>query len=189
MNSAEILFTVTMLIIPGMIVDYIIRLTSSRENTTPARIWYWCAYSLIPWNLANLSILTPCGKIFVSIIFALILGIVLACLKQYNVVGKFLNFFTLTTRTSLKTSWEYALINRCNCFVVVHLTDGKVFRGFYGVSSHASDYYEQLDLFLERVYTLDEESRWIHNSEINGLYIPFKDIQAIEFMSNEQDNQ
>ena len=96
--------------------------------------------------------------------------------------------FSLTTRTTLKTSWEFAFINRCNCFVV-YLTDGSVFRGFYGKSSHVSDDYQQLNLFLERVYTPDEESRWVYNNELSGLHIPFKDIQAIAFMSNEQDNQ
>lgn len=185
-NVSEILFAVIMLSIPGMIVDHIIRLTSSREVTNNSKIWYWCGYSLIPSYFADMMALTNTGKLFISLIFALCLGYALAYIKQNNIISQILTRLNLSTRTSLNTSWEYAFINRGNCYVVVHLTNGEVYRGFYGNDSHVSDYYEQLDLFLEQVYTYDDNAGWVQKEELDGVYIPYKEIQAVEFLKNEQ---
>lgn len=188
-SNPEILYAFTMLILPGMIIDYIIRLTSSREVANSTRIWYWCGYSLIPSYLTDLLVSSITCKFVLSVILALVFGYVLAYVKQRDLFSKLLTCLNLSTRTNLKTSWEYAFIHRNYCFVVVHLTNGQIYRGYYGSDSHVSDYYEQLDLFLENVYTYEENIGWVLKEELDGVYIPYKEIQAIEFIKNEQSDK
>lgn len=182
MIDYNIISDITILIVSGMIINYIMSVSNGNES----KLWNLLGYGLITFSIVNLIPVETYYKLLISIIVACALGYIFAFVYQKQLVAKLLNILGLCARTSLKTSWEYALINRGNCYVIVHLISGEMYRGYYGNVSHASDYYEQLDLFLEQVYTYEEENGWVLIDSLDGVYIPFKEIQTIEFMKNEE---
>nr|MBQ4457955.1 hypothetical protein [Clostridia bacterium] len=183
MLTPELLEAVTLFILPGMLIDYIIRIASSREKEVSSVLWRWCGYSLLPSFLAASFCSEGIVRLSLALALAAVMGTLLAWIRQKDFIQLFLcRAFGIAARSSLKTAWEYAFINRPDGYVVVHLKDGKIFRGYYGADSYVSDEYSNLDLFLEQVYVYRENIGWEESETSDGVYISHDSIQAVEFM-------
>jgi hypothetical protein len=63
------------------------------------------------------------------------------------------------------TAWDYFFDLRRPFWVIVHLKSGDMFGGFYGEKSFASSFVRGQDLYLEEVWRLDDEGRFIERIE------------------------
>lgn len=79
-------------------------------------------------------------------------------------------------------SWDYYFIKRGPCFMLIHLNDGELLGGLYGLGSFASSYPEEEDLYLQEVWEIDEDGSFIKKmTDTKGLLINHSAIKYIEF--------
>jgi hypothetical protein len=79
-------------------------------------------------------------------------------------------------------SWDYFFSKRQCCFMLVHLNDRRILGGFYGPDSFASSYPEQEDLYLQEVWQVDSEGKFIKKiPRSRGFLVNYNAIEYIEF--------
>jgi hypothetical protein len=79
------------------------------------------------------------------------------------------------------TAWDHFFNLKEDCFIRLHLKNGQILGGIYTDTSFASEYPEKKDLYLSKLWRLDEEGVFqeeIENS--NGLLVNFEEVSFIE---------
>jgi hypothetical protein len=82
------------------------------------------------------------------------------------------------------TSWDHYFNQGEDCFVLIHMKANDEMIGglFSGGNSFASSYPEKEDLYLEELWKIDENGRFLEKVErTNGLLVNFEEIKYIEF--------
>ena len=54
--------------------------------------------------------------------------------------------------------------------------------GWFSTKSFASSDSDERDIFIERIYSIDDNNNWIENKSIEGIYIPKEQIKTIELL-------
>ena len=93
----------------------------------------------------------------------------------------------------LDTAWDSFFLNNPHVFMEIHLNDGKVIYGEYAENSYASSDSENMDIYLERIFEVDEREQLVFDRndkpmEINGskgILILKEQIQYIKFFGDE----
>jgi len=94
--------------------------------------------------------------------------------------------FTTFLPSPIKKPWDYFFSTRIPCWVIVHLASGERIAGTYEKKSFASSYPAPEQLYLEKVWILDENNNFtqaVKNSL--GTLISGEHITYIEFLANE----
>lgn len=60
-----------------------------------------------------------------------------------------------------RTSWDDFFRRKEPCWVIVHLKDGRRLGGWFGASSYASLYPRSGHIYIEELWELDEDSRFV----------------------------
>lgn len=55
------------------------------------------------------------------------------------------------------TAWDYFFDLREPCFLLIHLNSGRLIGGYYGTHSYATSFPNEGDIYLERVYQVEED--------------------------------
>jgi len=79
------------------------------------------------------------------------------------------------------SAWDYYFDKRMPCFVLIHLKNGRMIGGYYGVNSFATSFPSDGDIYFETVYAVDEKGKFgqpIANS--TGALIRRDDYSYIE---------
>jgi hypothetical protein len=98
-------------------------------------------------------------------------------------------FFKKRTISLIPKSWDYYFSKRECCFMLIHLNNGKIIGGLYGTDSFASSYPEKEDLYLQEVWKVDEEGKFIEKiSGSKGLLVNYDTIEYIELFDIEGDS-
>tara|TARA_Y100001947_G_scaffold102715_1_gene87834 strand:+ start:253 stop:963 length:711 start_codon:yes stop_codon:yes gene_type:complete len=99
----------------------------------------------------------------------------------YNLATNFLGHFGFALK-SPKTAWDYFFLKREAVFVVVHLKDGRRIGGWYGKKSFASLYPIQGHIYLEEVWTLNDDGGFIDKvPNTYGILIDPAVYELVEF--------
>jgi hypothetical protein len=96
-------------------------------------------------------------------------------------------FLKKRTISLIPKSWDYYFGKRGCCFMLIHLNKGRIIGGLYGIDSFASSYPEKEDIYLQEVWKVDEEGRFIEKIPgSKGLLVNGEAIEYIElFDANE----
>ena len=79
-------------------------------------------------------------------------------------------------------AWDYIFSKRESFWIIVHLKDGRRIGGKYDTNSFASSYPAEEQIYLEEVWKLDENGRFIEPIERSkGILVPGREISMIEF--------
>jgi len=79
-------------------------------------------------------------------------------------------------------SWDYFFNKRESCFMLIHLNNGRIIGGLYGPNSFASSYPEEEDVYLQEIWKIDEEGRFMEKiPDSKGLLVNHNAIEYIEF--------
>jgi hypothetical protein len=79
------------------------------------------------------------------------------------------------------TAWDYVFRQKRGFWIIVHLKNGKKIGGIYGLSSYASAYPEEKELYLQEVWKLDKGGNFVEPIDRSKGMIIFKDeILSIE---------
>lgn len=82
----------------------------------------------------------------------------------------------------IKRPWDYVFGRREPYWIIVHLKDGRAVGGRYGGSSFASSYPVPEQIYLQEIWHLDDDLRFMHPIQHSKGALFFKDeIRAIEF--------
>jgi hypothetical protein len=82
------------------------------------------------------------------------------------------------------TAWDAFFDRRNPCFLLVHLKDGGVIGGYFGFDSFAGAFPHEGDLYIEAVYSLDEDGHFAGPVEdTQGLLLRRDDYTYIELFN------
>lgn len=93
-------------------------------------------------------------KIIISSILILIASIGLPFFLKYLLTKSKLSEIL---NLPYPTAWDYFFDLREPCFLLIHLNNGKLIGGFYGLNSYATSFPNNGDIYLEVVYEVNED--------------------------------
>jgi len=77
-------------------------------------------------------------------------------------------------------AWDYFFGKRKPCFTIVHLKNGQVIGGLYAYESSASSYPEDSDLYLEQIWNLDDEGKFL--KPVDGTMGLLVDCESVDYI-------
>lgn len=189
--SAEAVYPVLAFLVPGLIAFFVRMqfLTGRMPSHTDAvlsyltlsLIYYSFAfpgveYFLLPDHSGYTELLLWLGLIFVGpALFGLFLGIN----AQKQIVRRLLNKIGLYPVHVMPAAWDWKFGTMTEQWVLVVLKDETKFAGLFGRHSFASSDPAERDLYIERIYDIDNANQW--HPRDNGVLIAGSEIRTIEF--------
>jgi hypothetical protein len=85
----------------------------------------------------------------------------------------------------MPTAWDKTFGRLDACWVIVTLKDGSKIAGFCGAGSFASSDPKERDIYIERMYGLDEQDAWQEIAK-RGVLVPSGEIRCIEFFPQQR---
>lgn len=113
------------------------------------------------------------------------LAVVIGWLKQKKIFDGIFKKSGLNRITSIPTAWDFYFSQLKSAYVIVTLDDDSIIYGLYSSNSFSSSDFEDRDLFLEKIYTLNKKQQWILNEECSGILIEKNKIKTIEIYNTE----
>lgn len=77
-------------------------------------------------------------------------------------------------------AWDYVFINQPICFLCIVLKNGDIIYGYYGENSYVSAGCEGKSLYLEKVYFLDSDGKWLERQNSNGIIVAEGQVSYLE---------
>ena len=194
-TSFETVIYTIYFILPGFIIAKIMAgNTPSEEKSEGEKVLTYLGYSVLNFALwfalyylvsIRLPDKTPGYWLWLAIITlggSVLTGFVLNILKQKEIVQKLTSNIALTTKNSIPTAWDYTFSTLIEgCYIKVCLDDGTLIRGAFYDESLASSDIKDRDLYIEKVYLLDENNKWVPDKNNEGIWISSKGIKWISF--------
>jgi hypothetical protein len=91
------------------------------------------------------------------------------------------SFFKRRIIHPIHKPWDYVFSNKKPYWVIVHLKDGRRIGGLYMYNSFSSSYPASEQIYLEELWQLDKEGKFIKKIEqSNGIIISADNFQSIE---------
>jgi Family of unknown function (DUF6338) len=82
----------------------------------------------------------------------------------------------------IRKPWDYVFVKREPFWIIVHLRNGQRIGGRFGFESFASSEPAEEQIYLEEVWALDNEGRFLYGIERSrGIIIVKEEIRAVEF--------
>jgi len=194
-NSFEAVIYTIYFILPGFIIAKIISLfCPNEEKSEGEKLLTYLGYSilnLVIWfglyYLVSIKLpdKTPGYWLWLVIITlggSILTGLVLGIFKQKELLQKLISVVQPTTKNPIPTAWDYTFSTMIEgSYIKVCLEDGTMIRGaFYDLSLASSDIKDR-DLYIEKVYLLDENNNWVPDKNNEGVWISSKGIKWISF--------
>ena len=114
-----------------------------------------------------------------------VLGAATGLLSQRAIVRRVLAGFGVHTVHPVPTAWDYVFshLPPTGFWVLVTLVDGSTVAGVLSDRSFASSDPLERDLFLEKVYRVEDDGAWQPVPMNRGVWIHGKALRAIEFLA------
>ncbi len=119
--------------------------------------------------------------VLVFIVGPIIVGVILGVNTQKDFVRGLLGRAKLSTIHPIPTAWDWKFTNITGeQWVLVNLKNGDEIRGLLGSDSFASSDPTDRDLYIQWIYDINEEGKWIPLGN-RGILIATDEIRTIEF--------
>ncbi len=116
------------------------------------------------------------------------LGFLLGINVQKNLFRRVLQRCGLNPVHGIPTAWDWKFGDMPGQWVIVTLKDGTRFAGHCGKDSFTSSDPAERDIYIQRIYDIDDNDNWSPRGE-TGLLIAAGEIRTIEFLPyNPQEN-
>jgi predicted membrane protein len=191
--KVEYIIVFIILIVPGFLIMKIIRLKiPSKDFLLKDMLFEALAYSLL-----NLSLIGWLPYLFIkdrfSIVFiilfmfgVIIFPILLAFVYIKAISSKwFMNNFNIQT----PTAWDWYFSKSKTCILLITLKNGSIIRGYFGQNSYATSYPNEGSIYLEKIYTDNNEGELCIAKDNDGIIIAKNQFDTIEiYNTGEEDN-
>jgi Family of unknown function (DUF6338) len=85
--------------------------------------------------------------------------------------------------------WEYHLNKNRRFWVLFHLKSGKMLGGLYAGSSYAATFPQEPELYVEKVYSVDDNGKnWKEIEDTIGMVIRLSECERLEFFKIKEKN-
>lgn len=199
-NNFEVVFYTSAFIVPGFILystleSMVPRSKSSVINTTLKFLtatlihyvtWSWLIY-LMFYNefFINHAVFFYMSAIFIIVISPCVFGLILARLSDEDRLNRILQILGYNPINPIPTAWDYKFSKMpTKSWVVISLNDGKIFYGKFSTKSFASSESLERDIYIEDVYILNPDNKWIRRESNDGILIRSEQIKYVEFFTN-----
>ena len=108
------------------------------------------------------------------------LGLLLGINIQKNLFRRVLQGCRLNPVHGMPTAWDWKFGGMTDQWVLITLKDGTRFGGFCGSESFMSSDPTERDIYIQRIYDINDEKNWSPRGE-NGVLIAAGEIKTIEF--------
>ena len=108
------------------------------------------------------------------------LGLLLGINAQKSLLRRLLQWCGLKPVHVMPTAWDWKFGGMTSQWVLVTLKNGTRFVGFCGPESFMSSDPTERDIYVERIYDIDDENKWSSRGA-NGVLIVAGEVQTIEF--------
>lgn len=195
-KSLEQLSLVAAFVVPGIVALFVRAqfLTGRAEVTkeavltffTIATLYYGLLAPFLPWLTAHGLAPTqgPVALFGWTVIGPALLGLALGVNASRGWTWRVFGRLGLKTVHVMPTAWDWKFGGMIGSWVVVTLKDGSQVAGWFGQRSFASSDPKERDLYVERVYRVDDDKQW-HATE-SGLLVPQGELRCIEFWSDKE---
>ena len=192
LKSLENVYPILGFIVPGLIVLFVrSQFVTGRIPSHSAALLNYLTVSVIYYALALpfvdivMSIHEPGYRkalAWFTLVFAgpALLGLLLGVNVQKNLFRRFLQWCRLNPVHVMPTAWDWKFSGMTYQWVLVTLKDGTRFAGFCGPESFMSSDPTERDIYIQRIYDIDDENKWLPRGE-NGVLIAAGEVQTIEF--------
>jgi hypothetical protein len=87
-------------------------------------------------------------------------------------------------------AWDVFFRKRQPCFMMVHLKNGQIIGGLYAYESAASSYPEKEDLYLQEIWELDDEGKFLNPLDgTMGLLVNYDSVDYIELFQYKEEGE
>ena len=138
--------------------------------------------ALLPKDAAvNLS--ADLALLLEVLLLPIILGIAFGVNLRRGWDRAVLRRLAMPVQNPVRTGYDFAFAERARPgFVIVTFQDGREVRGYFGTNSLASSDADRRDIFLERVYDIDQDQEWREPVPPRSAYLSLADVRSIEFL-------
>lgn len=196
-DNFQIVFYTAVFIVPGYILYSTLESLVPRAKPDAANIvikfltatlihyiiWSWLIYLMFNNKLfITNKLIFFISAIFIVVLSPSLLGLVIAKLNDKKIIISLLQIMGYSPINPIPTAWDYKFSKMpATSWVIISLVDGKVFYGKFSTNSYASSEPTERDMYIEDVYLLDENGRWVRRERNNGVLINGEQIKYIEF--------
>lgn len=192
-DSLELLGIILLLIVPGIIIDFVrSQFIGSRGRSVGEAATGFIVVSLVYYSIAfpvavvlsgssEELLASVFGWYFLLLIAPALLGLGLGVSAQSNWLQKSLSRFGISTIHPTKSAWDRKFgHNMPGQWVLITLLDGSRVAGWMGLDSYASSDPEERDLYLQRIYSIDDEGNWQSDGK-KSVLISGGEVKTVEF--------
>lgn len=194
-ESFDVVFYTAIFVLPGFIINGIISAFNTTKRISEGVLLLKClSYSIVHcaiWSWMYKIIFEIAFKypktywfllVITTIVAASLLAIIMGLIQKKQIIRKMLARFKINILPSTPTAWDHCFSRDESAWVIVTLIDDRVIYGSFSTNSFASSESEERDLFIEKIYSLNDENLWIENEQNEGIYITREQIKTIEFL-------
>ena len=188
LNNESVIY-ILLLFLPGFIFIRSSTLLVASNDSDFSKKWYDAvAYGIIFSGLTYIAYLLLNSYIHVYIFP--VVGMVIApfispFILQYLRTKPFFHERILRPEVS---AWDYIFSSKKSYWIIIHLKDGRNIGGVYSSNSFTSAFPYKQDIYLEELWKLDENKKFVEKIERSaGIWIVSDEISSIEFFVYEEE--
>ena len=193
-STYEAVIYTVMFLVPGFIIDEIVatlmpmKIYSDAAKTLKyivfnLTVWIWLFY-LVKVNVDNSTVGYWVLLVLCLLLTSLISGVVIGLIRKFELLRKMFARFNINIMHPVPKAWDYKFSKiQVEKWVIITLENDKHIYGKFGYASLASSEKDERDIFLEEIYTLDEEEQWVKKERTDGVWIKASNIKIIEFIN------
>ncbi len=191
LKSVDNLYLILAFLVPGLIASFVRAqfITGRSPSHTEAALSY-LTLSIIYYALAlpaveyALSLQEPGYRksgVWFSLVFVgpALFGLFLGVNAQREWLRRLLQWCCLNPVHVMPTAWDWRFGTMKEQWALIVLKDGTKFAGFCGEKSFMSSDPKERDLYMERVYEIDEQNNW--SPRDSSVLIGAGEIRTMEF--------
>ncbi|MCG2685143.1 MAG: DUF6338 family protein [Planctomycetales bacterium] len=203
LSSLEAVFYAINFLVPGFIIELMLSALVPRR-TEPEKLllvrfltfsclnhalWSWLIILVLQAEFfTKHPIRSAIAWAVVILISPILLGLLIGCLHQRNLIRKALQRLGFNPLHVIPTSWDWKFSNiQQPVWVLVTLMDGSSVCGLFGSGSFASTDPQDRDLYIQEVWRHNKDGRSLIVERTDGIIIRGDSIKHIEFWRDEDE--
>ncbi len=198
LNSPEIFQTVLTLVVPGLIILFMRgQFLTGRGGRhadallsyiTFSAVYLMATLPLFRWAAAREGALPNLALAVLVFGGPAAFGVALGVNARKNYARRLLRWLGLNPVHPVPAAWDWKFGDTPGSYVIVTLTDGKCIYGYCGEASFASSDPAERDVYIEKVYELDEDNVW-QDPGPRSMLIKAAEIRFVEFIPPETEGE
>ncbi len=198
-NNFDMMFYTLAFVVPGFITYTFLSIFVPQKNEQATNLllkslyfsclnyalWFWLIFIIVKTNYYQLhQYRTISLWIVIILISPVIMGLTLGILSKKDAIRKLLQRIGFNTIHPIPTGWDYKFSNINNAiWILVTLKDDSTISGYFGGNSFASSDNTERDVYIEKVYKIDNNNLWNEVPRSDGILIKGDQIKYIEFFN------